>query len=319
MSEKSYQSAFLPHIWRKLSFEQRLQALQDLENDHAAKAGRQAFTVKAAAMKYIGSCGEAVFKHKTILINQSHIQSDKLYLVAMATTLHEGRHAYQRAVVEDQVPHKNREQVRLWRINTQVYIPMADGTEILYRFQPLERDAEAYARFEMNELIFSLEHQHGPVEDFRLYIGAVEKELQDITDAAVDAFGRDFEKQIDASLQRSYEKDQAAGRQTDDPTQYKSRRINHHDSIFKIVVELPDGRRFDQAVEIEQGLDAKERFEKLEQAAKDFRLRTVIRAHVPSDQVKHVVTNVSKATPDQILAFEQEKAKVQEQGRGHGF
>jgi hypothetical protein len=44
-----YRESFVPRAWRTLDFDQRTRALQDLENDHARRAGREPFTVRPAA------------------------------------------------------------------------------------------------------------------------------------------------------------------------------------------------------------------------------------------------------------------------------
>jgi hypothetical protein len=128
-----------PEVWSELSEEERLAALQQVENTMADVQGRPPVNVTAEDM---GSNSAGAFDGNSIRINVAELQSENV-AEAVDTIVHEGRHAYQQHAVDNPGSHENNEQVKAWEANLNDYKdPQFDEEE--YRKQPVEADAWAY-------------------------------------------------------------------------------------------------------------------------------------------------------------------------------
>jgi hypothetical protein len=131
-----------PEVWEKLSWEQRLATLQEVENRLAEVEGRPQVEIVAAAL---GPYMNGLYNFRQIQLNGEHLcRHDVAHLVE--TVAHEGRHAYQHYVLWFPWMHPDPADVQSWRLNTQpgnYLTPLQYGYE-LYRNQPIEADAWAF-------------------------------------------------------------------------------------------------------------------------------------------------------------------------------
>jgi hypothetical protein len=204
MLQGNYQEAFHPEYWKQMPLDKRVQLLQDLENDQAGKSGRSPYTVKPVAMERLRQCGSAKHDKRQIHVNEAHIRNNNLEFIAIDTVLHEGRHAYQRDVVENRIKHLNSEQAQIWKENADVYVNNSEKMFLVYYNQPLERDAQDYAYNELNKIAEKLEQQYGPIEPYRRYVAGLEKEAAFVAEKARAKYGDEYIKKIDRALGDAY-------------------------------------------------------------------------------------------------------------------
>ena len=142
--------------WQNLDVNERVEALQQLENEVAEIAHRPALEITAETMRegLMGQCGPYGIK-----INADALASDSygMYRENLDTLFHEGRHAYQRHNVETYTlgigtVEENQVMVQSWYDN---YIEMGYETGdwpgyedigfLHYLNQPVEVDARVFA------------------------------------------------------------------------------------------------------------------------------------------------------------------------------
>ncbi len=134
-----------PDAWEGLNEDERLAALQEVEDRMAATQGRPS----AEVVEY--EAGPGNFGHydpetNQIGVGSYSLENDDVNTVT-DTVIHEGRHAYQHYAVEHPEVHPKPEEVQAWRDN----MPEYGGTYITfdedpedYREQPVEADAWEY-------------------------------------------------------------------------------------------------------------------------------------------------------------------------------
>jgi len=135
--------------WKELSFDQRVEALNELEHSIAEIEHRNPCPV------YTEKLGEGHFGYyndedKCMVINSEYINSDsfKDHSEVLDTLIHEGRHAYQDYNLTEREVHLRQGEVENWRKNEYEFGYRDTETYGLedYRMQPLEADAFAFAK-----------------------------------------------------------------------------------------------------------------------------------------------------------------------------
>lgn len=143
--------------WKELSFEDRIETLQNLENKVAEIVHRPSCQLN------VQNLGEGYYGYfdpntKEITVNSYYINSDKFedYKETLDTIVHEGRHAYQDYNVTEREVHPRGTEVENWRLNNDSKLGYLDaqtwGFE-LYQYQPMEADARAFAGDILNQYL----------------------------------------------------------------------------------------------------------------------------------------------------------------------
>lgn len=134
--------------WKEISFDNRMEVLQQLENKIAAISHRPACEVctKNLGNGYIGNYSQDSNK---ITINIDYIRSNSgdAYIQVLDTLVHEGRHAYQHYNLYVREVHPRQGEVSNWCINEFEY-GYKDVQHFgfkVYQMQPVEADARAFA------------------------------------------------------------------------------------------------------------------------------------------------------------------------------
>ena len=164
INRNNFWGAFDQGTWERLSSNQRVDALQQLENWSARRLGREPVPLSPdPQLEGTSTNGEYHPGSKSISINPSLIERNDPFQ-AMATTLHEGRHAYQHQVSNGLETYKNFDPVDgmtadqnrgIWRANMRAdgyYSKEKGHTFFQYRYQPIEADANNYSDRIMQEL-----------------------------------------------------------------------------------------------------------------------------------------------------------------------
>lgn len=139
--------------WKEMSFEQRYETLQSLENKIADIAHRPACELHVQYLED-GYYGYYDNDTKDITINSRYIASDNFddYKECLDTLVHEGRHAYQDYNMYIREVHPRGGEVTNWKTN-EIKYGYQDvchcGFEA-YEMQPVECDARAFAEDVLN-------------------------------------------------------------------------------------------------------------------------------------------------------------------------
>ncbi len=138
--------------WEKLDMEERIEALQQLENQVAEISLRPALLVESQSLS---SNVYGFYDGSRIVISENLLSTDseEAYKEVLNTLIHEGRHAYQDYnLYSGTVVEANQELVNAWRVNLDVlgyesgesfFFPEIGMAQ--YYTQPVEVDARAYA------------------------------------------------------------------------------------------------------------------------------------------------------------------------------
>ncbi len=203
-----YKNVLHPVLWRVATFEQKLDALQELENVYAAIQGRASWTVVDADLGDVEgkvSGGEILINRRFILDTQ---YEDAPVFKAVSAVIHEGRHAFQLAVIFGDAAHEESE-ARKWKENLVVYLHPSRLREeyyYAYRFQPLERDAHDYALKEMRMIYGRLEQKYGRINSLVEYFDKDMRDTAASADLAAQDLGSNFLEKLDDLIHGEYEK-----------------------------------------------------------------------------------------------------------------
>lgn len=149
--------------WTEMDIDERLNAVQNLENEAAAIAHRPPMQVR---YEQLGEGHLGYQNREGLTINATYLISDRPgdYVETLDTVIHEGRHAYQSeniALAESGKPviEQNTEWVKAWQVNM-LELGYSDpdrfsfdglGFERYYT-QPIEVDARAFAAQAIHEM-----------------------------------------------------------------------------------------------------------------------------------------------------------------------
>lgn len=147
--------------WEKLNTASRLDALQAVENEIAARQGREACPVNGEAMHsgahstilgYYDRSTNRIYINELELVDGSTYGHDPQ--VHLDTVLHEGRHAYQAQAVAGVITHNNQKELVLWRENLKEgnYISYKENPKAYY-YQPVEVDARKFSQSMQHSII----------------------------------------------------------------------------------------------------------------------------------------------------------------------
>lgn len=147
--------------WKNLTPQERLEAMQKVENAAAEVAHRPACRVRAEDMEP-GQYGYYSSRDNTITLNSYYIEGCdyESYKQCMDTIIHEGRHAYQHYNVEIRQVHPSDGDCKNWdeNLNEVALFPEYYGYQVAdevgplrYWMQPVEADARAFAADVFNQ------------------------------------------------------------------------------------------------------------------------------------------------------------------------
>lgn len=150
---------FLHKSWKHMNESARLLAMQEVENRRAQVDGRPPAQVRVADLDH-NQLGEFESKpdgSSTIFINSRFLKPSKIFASgdtsifnaasALSTLLHEGRHAYQDYMIENDLGMVPDQQQLEWAA---VYAPFGglycNDDPVIYLLQSIEMDARRFAR-----------------------------------------------------------------------------------------------------------------------------------------------------------------------------
>lgn len=132
-----------PEQWETIQdANERLAALQNVEENMASIQGRPSVPVEAASME------DNVFggwNGQTIRVNYDHLMGDQTVMENVDTIVHEGRHAYQDYAIEHPEIISDQNIIQEWKDNMQDYKNAETYGLEIHLNQPVEADAWSYA------------------------------------------------------------------------------------------------------------------------------------------------------------------------------
>ncbi len=191
--------------WQNMTYDQRLDFYQNLENTMAASQNRPARVVTSVNMPKKNIAGYySTYDPSKIAINKRLIMQDDRRYDNCDTIIHEGRHAFQDDCIVGRAYIGNIDDVNKigdWRRNFDQYQePNGMNSDVKYRFQPVEKDAYDYANKEFDKMTAN-------VKDRDLYDY---KHTRDIENnyyklKAEQVYGKNYEEKIKNEINSSYE------------------------------------------------------------------------------------------------------------------
>lgn len=134
--------------WKELSFDKRVDLLQNIENEVALISHRPSCPIKTESLGK-GYFGYYSPESKIITINSDYVQSNDIsdYKEVLDTIIHEGRHAYQYYNLTEREVHPRQGDLSNWKTNEFEYGYQDARTQgfAAYYLQPQESDARAFA------------------------------------------------------------------------------------------------------------------------------------------------------------------------------
>lgn len=133
--------------WKKLSVDERVEVLQQIENEVSKVACRPSCDINAQSL---GEGNYGYFDPETgkITVNTDYLTSDyNDFAESIDTIIHEGRHAYQNYNIYEEQVHPSKGDIHNWYLNELEYGYQDVKTYgfKLYELQPVEADARKFA------------------------------------------------------------------------------------------------------------------------------------------------------------------------------
>lgn len=178
--------------WYKLTSARRQDVLQKLENKMARRAGRPALPLCVKTDTNWNCYG--MFEHsngKSIIYINIHLLTDPaLRFQAMATILHEGRHATQYYIINSDLAWFQF-RAKGWKRNIQEYVSSAEDSS-LYRMQEVERDAQLFAIKHLKRWRRKYENE----EDFERTFEIMKRQYNLAEEKAIKKYGKFYRYKI---------------------------------------------------------------------------------------------------------------------------
>jgi hypothetical protein len=220
LSNSEINELYRSDMWSNLSYEERLDALQELENRTAEELGNQPCEVRTEEMNgamYGYYCNGQIVVNESLVNNgvlrYEDGENDVLEYVPndvnaqlMDTIHHENYHAYQDDVINNRIEHDNQNEVALWRSNEELYISSSDNS-ILYRIQSRERTAFYRGELQTKETFEGIEAKYGEDAGYQEYLISINEYSYEIAlVTAKETYGdENIQETLDNYMLASYQ------------------------------------------------------------------------------------------------------------------
>lgn len=194
--------------WKKLSIDQRFEAIQKLEEYYAKQQGRDACPVVVTDDEQ--SLG--FYYQNKIHINKTQLLQDDTAYEAVNTLLHEGRHAYQEYAIKHSLSDISQEELNKWKIDfSSGYL----DKEPEYWFQAIEKDAKDYAFAETDKIFTKLEKELGENPKYKEYKEDWKRHFKKHINDLKLQYDDDYQQVIDDKVNKKFNLTQLLARDKD--------------------------------------------------------------------------------------------------------
>ena len=219
LSNSEVNELYRSETWSRLTREEKLDALQELENRAAEGLGNKPCEV---SLEQMNGAQKGYYQDGKIFINESLVEKGELRVQyddgttdtyqllsanaeLMDTIHHENFHGYQMESIDGRVEHNNADEVELWSANKDSYI----GSELelpTYRIQPLEKSAYAHAEAQTKAAFGEIEAKYGVDKGFQEYLKDIKEDtFENALAEAQELYGVDnIENALNEKMLKDY-------------------------------------------------------------------------------------------------------------------
>ena len=207
--------SFRSDNWAEMNFDERVEALQDAENQIAEEQGREPRTVVPDERCSELNCNGyySMDDPGNLHVNPDLIANDEGNYKCLQNVAHEGRHAYQHDCIEGKIenPGLSPDEISAMEHNSAakdgVYL-QGDGTfsinQAEYRFQPKEADANDFAKQTLDENAGQFEGDPA----FEKHCADRDEQTEKLGDLAEEHYGEDYKQAIQNKVEAQYQANQ---------------------------------------------------------------------------------------------------------------
>jgi hypothetical protein len=232
LSNAEVNELYRSETWDELSRDERLDALQELENRSAEELGNRPCEVKLEPMdgyqyggysngeitlnEHLVTNGEFVTEHLDGSVEREAIADVNAQM--MDTIHHENFHAYQDDVVSGRLEHSNAEDAELWSANwsNDEYIEPDDPSGC-YGIQSLERSASEHGQAQTKAAFEEIEAKYGEDAGYQEYLKSIESDSYEnaLNHAQTISGDENIQETIDNDMLANYRASQSESYSSD--------------------------------------------------------------------------------------------------------
>ena len=220
LSNSEINELYRSAVWSDLSREERLDALQELENRAAEELGNKPCEV---CIEQMNGAVYGYYSNGQIVVNENLVidgilryedaednileyAPDDVNAQIMDTIHHENYHAYQDDAVNGRIEHENQGEIDLWRANEDMYISPSDN-DTLYRIQPQERSAFGQGELKTKAAFKEIESKYGEDTGYQEYLTTINENSYEsvLTEAKETYDDEDIQETFDNYMLASYQ------------------------------------------------------------------------------------------------------------------
>lgn len=227
LSNSEVNELYRSETWSDLSCDERLDALQELENRSAEACGNEPCEVKLEPMngyqyggylngeitlnEHLVADGEFVTQHEDGTIERDSVSDINAQM--MDTIHHENYHTYQDEVVHGNLEHSDVTEAELWKANwsDEQYVDCDDPSGC-YRIQSLEQSAYEHGEAETKAAFDEIETKYGQDAGYQEYLSSIEENsYESALEEAITINGDDnIQETINNNMLDAYHSNQTA-------------------------------------------------------------------------------------------------------------
>lgn len=221
LTSSEVNALFRSSSWDSLSGQERLDALQELENRASLEQGNQPCEIRLESMS--GST-YGWYSDGVISINQNLVENgefvqelqdgttisyapEDVNAQLMDTVHHENYHAYQDDVINERVESADQDETALWRANDENYIE----EQPYYRIQSLERTAFDQGETKTKEAFQEIETKYGEDAGYQEYLASIDGQSYEraLAEAQLRSGDENIQQSIDQGMLSQYAENHA--------------------------------------------------------------------------------------------------------------
>jgi hypothetical protein len=217
LSNSEVNELYRSETWDGLNRDERLDALQELENRSAESLGNRPCEVRLEQMEGAAYGG---YSDGVIYVNEGLVENGELTVnfedgttmqytpddtnaQLMDTIHHENYHSYQDEVINGRLEHSDQAEAELWRANDENYIRGSDN-ESLYRVQSLERSAFDHGEIQTKAAFEEIEAKYGADDGFQTYQENISNSYENALTTAQTQYGENVQENLDNHMLANY-------------------------------------------------------------------------------------------------------------------
>ncbi|MCL1914029.1 MAG: hypothetical protein FWG10_09175 [Eubacteriaceae bacterium] len=221
LSNSEVNELYRSDTWSGLFLDDKLDALQELENRIAKELGNQPFEVRheninGAQYGYYSNgqltvnanlVNTGILRYEDVEGHTREFVLDGVNAQMMDTIIHGNYRAYQDDVINERLEHENQIETVLWRANYDGDMIIENG--ILYRVQALERTANQQAETQTKMIFEGIEEKYGEDSGYQEYLSSIKiNSYENALETAKEIYDdENIQEVLDNYMLTGYQKD----------------------------------------------------------------------------------------------------------------